>query len=302
VLAGIGTSHHAAQLGAFFLRAAGRDAWAVQSADLATYPFPLAADDAVVVISHRGTKRYSLLALERARALGAWTLGITGQSSPLAGVDQTLYTVEQEGSSTHSASYTGALLVLALLATRLGAGGLLPALQALPDQLEALLIQEARLRDWVQASDPRPRFVFSGGGLNGWTALEGALKAKEAAYVTAEGMALETLLHGPVVGLNRDDHLALVNPEGPFERRAAEIGQAALEIGLRVLWLGRQPASLESEPGLAFPAVPELLSPFLATPPLQLLAAFLAERCGTNPDSFRLDVADYDRALKPIQL
>ena len=39
----------------------------------------------------------------------------------------------------------------------------------------------------------------------------------------------------------------------------------------------------------------------LERPPEQR-AAFLAEARGTDPDSFRLDVADYARALKPIPL
>ncbi len=302
LLAGIGTSHHAAQLGAFLLRAAGREAWAVASPDLAVYPFGLGPNDAVIVISHRGTKRYSVQAVERAKAAGAWCLGITGQGSPLAGPGQVLFTVPQEQSSTHTASYTGALIVLAQLAARLGAAELGPALPALPDQAREVLRQEGALRAWTQALPRATRLVYTGGGLNGWTALEGALKAKEAAYVTAEGMALETLLHGPLVGLEPGDQLILVNPAGPFQDRAAEIASAVRGIGLGLYWIGLPPRGAEDAPGLPLPETPELLSPLLAVLPLQLLAAYLAEARGTNPDSFRLDVETYARAIKPIQL
>src|SRR5581483_10135138 len=293
LLAGIGTSFHAAQLGAFLLRAAGRPAWAVQSADLASYPFGLGPGDALVVISHRGTKGYSVQALARGREAGAWCLALTGQGAPMQG-DATLQTVAPERSSTFTASYTAALLLLAQLAARLGAP---LALEALPALAEEVLAGQAQVRAWAHAAARAPRLVFSGGGLNGWTALEGALKVKEAAYLTAEGMALETLLHGPIVGLNRGDRLILIRVPGPFAQRAAEIAGVAREIGLELLWVGTPPADAREE-ALRLPELPEPLSPLLATLPLQLLACFLAEARGTNPDSFRMDVAEYGRAIK----
>jgi glucosamine--fructose-6-phosphate aminotransferase (isomerizing) len=36
-----------------------------------------------------------------------------------------------------------------------------------------------------------------GAGPNGWTAREGALKIREASYVTAEGLSAEQFFHGP---------------------------------------------------------------------------------------------------------
>ena len=70
---GIGTSYHAAQMGDWLLRAAGRDARAVSSFDFALYPetYPIAADDAVIVMAHSGVKTYSTRSLERATAAGA---------------------------------------------------------------------------------------------------------------------------------------------------------------------------------------------------------------------------------------
>ncbi len=66
---GIGTSYHAALVGAWFIRATGKDARAVSSFDLAFYPesWTLHPDDAVVVMAHTGVKTYSKVALDRAR-------------------------------------------------------------------------------------------------------------------------------------------------------------------------------------------------------------------------------------------
>src|SRR5690242_703556 len=70
---GIGTSYHAALVGAWLLRAAGADAFAISSFDFAVYPdvVDLQPRDAVVVMAHSGVKRYSAEALARASAIGA---------------------------------------------------------------------------------------------------------------------------------------------------------------------------------------------------------------------------------------
>jgi hypothetical protein len=55
---------------------------------------------------------------------------------------------------------------------------------------------------------PPARLIeFVGGGINQWTAAEGALKIREAAYVASEGLAAEQFLHGPSVALGPDDRL-----------------------------------------------------------------------------------------------
>src|SRR5919197_643215 len=85
LLVGTGTSWHAANHGAWFLREAGVEAWAVEAVDAALHgPLP-GADDALVLLSHRGTKRYTSAVLERARAAGAATVVISRRGSP--GVD-----------------------------------------------------------------------------------------------------------------------------------------------------------------------------------------------------------------------
>src|SRR5438094_863864 len=66
ILAGIGTSFHAAMVGEHLLRCAGVEAWAVRSFELAHYGPPLHADDGVIVISHRGSKLHGNLAVQRA--------------------------------------------------------------------------------------------------------------------------------------------------------------------------------------------------------------------------------------------
>src|SRR4029079_3768799 len=118
VVVGTGTSWHAANHAVCLFRAAAVAAVAVQAMDAALYGLPVRAGDAVLVMSHRNTKRFSSALLEQ---LGAAEAGpvvvIGGRGSP--GVD--IETVEQERSSAFTASHLGALLRLAQLARAFGA-------------------------------------------------------------------------------------------------------------------------------------------------------------------------------------
>src|SRR5437879_9160687 len=79
---GTGTSWHAANQGAYFLRLAGADAVAFSAADCALWGPRPGRSDALVLLSHRGTKRYTSDVLARARAEGVPTIAIGGEGAP----------------------------------------------------------------------------------------------------------------------------------------------------------------------------------------------------------------------------
>ena len=132
-LVGTGTSWHAANIGAWFLRAAGVDACPVMAMDAALYGPRPTSEDGLILLSHRGTKLYTTEALERARADGAPTVVISGIGSPGADIE----TTAQERSSAYTASHTGAMLRLAQIAVALGAD--LGPLDAVPDAVAAVI-------------------------------------------------------------------------------------------------------------------------------------------------------------------
>src|SRR5207247_1460831 len=86
---GIGTSLHAAMIGAWLLRAAGADARAVSSFDFALYPdsFPVSAEDAVVVMAHTGVKTYSAVSMQRPNEAPACGLVIKAREAAYVPVD-----------------------------------------------------------------------------------------------------------------------------------------------------------------------------------------------------------------------
>jgi glucosamine--fructose-6-phosphate aminotransferase (isomerizing) len=303
LLVGTGTSLHAAQVGEHLLRASGSDTYAVSSFDFVLYPRRIGTGDAVIVISHRGAKRYSALAMARAAAAGARVIAITGQDAPSEGAAVTVRTVAQETSSAHTASYLGAVAVLAQIAVVLGeqAGIDVSALalgrERLPDSIAEVLTREDEVAGIARSlAAGAPRFIFTGGGPNAATAAEGALKIKETCYLTAEGMPVEQFLHGPIVALEPGDMLVAVCAEGPSMERLQAACRAAADINARIWAIG-------TDTGVAgvehFPVqpLPEPLSPAALAVPLQLLALHLALARGTDPDSFRLTDARYRRAV-----
>ena len=113
---GIGTSWHAALVGASMLTD-GPEAFAHNSFEFCTATPSVTADDGVIVVSHRGTKRSSYDALDLAVASGGYTVAITSTDpGPRIQVaDVGIRTVEQETSSAFTISYTTALTALAML-------------------------------------------------------------------------------------------------------------------------------------------------------------------------------------------
>jgi len=268
---GTGTSWHAASQAAVLLRAAGVDACAAQSADAAVDgPLP-GADGALLAFSHTGAKRYTAQAVQRARSRGAEVIQLAGAG--VEGAD--LVTVERERSSAYTASHLGALLRAAQLALALGAD--LPGLAEVPSAADR--VHRARYEDAPLAAPPVRLMEFIGGGINQWTAAEGALKIREAAYVASEGLGVEQFLHGPSVALNASDRLVVLDGGGPWSARIAEVAQAAEESGV--------PVTRVIHDGLG-----ELLSIFPLTVAVQRVALEAAETLGVNPDTFGLDLPE----------
>jgi glucosamine--fructose-6-phosphate aminotransferase (isomerizing) len=266
VAVGTGTSWHAANHAVWLLREAGVEAIAVQAMDAALYGLPLRAGDAVLVLSHRNTKRFSTAILDQLREAGAGpVVVIGGRGSP--GVD--IETVEPERSAAFTASHLGALMRVAQLARALGAP--LRALAEVPAAVQKVLDLELRI-------EPPQRLVeLTGAGPNQWTAAEGALKIRETSRVATEGLSVEQFLHGPAVAIDERDTLVCLDGGGPGAERLAAVARTAEAGGARV--------RLYAETALG-----EQLSIFTLTAYVQRIALELAEQLGTDPDAFGFDV------------
>jgi len=315
-LVGIGTSHHAAEVGEHFVRVygGGLRAQAAHSFDFALYGPELDERDCVVVLSHRGGKRFSLEALRRAREAGCRTALIAGEGevAGAAHADATFQTVGQDRSSAHTISYVGALAVLALLAERVGRHRTGSRLlerdfltDALPEALRACLATEAEMGQLAREHRDHRRYWLAGGGPNAITAREIALKIKETSYLQAEGMSTEAMLHGPFQCVEPDDLFILIAPAGAAQARTVELARLVREIGAPYLIVGDGTAEELREGASGWCVVPTVPEPFTGLTcllPLQFLAYHLALTRGTDPDGFRLEDPRFARASKLVRL
>ncbi len=277
LVVGTGTSWHAANQGAWFLRTGGIDAWAVLAADAAAgHLFPR-DEDALLLLSHRGTKLFTSEVLERARAAGVPTVVVSKRGNP----DADLETVPEEVSSAFTASHLAALMRVAQLAEQLGAP--LGALYDVPDAVGRELEQGP-----TGVNPPARLLEFAGVGINAWTAAEGALKTRETALVATEGLACESILHGPAVALGADDSLVCLD-SGTGSERLKQLADVVRAHGAVVHEFSR-------------PELGEALSIFPLTVIVQKIAAEAAETLGTNPDSYGRDLPGRDAAWSAIKL
>jgi glucosamine--fructose-6-phosphate aminotransferase (isomerizing) len=300
--AGMGTSYHAARIGEHLLReyGGGLDVRAIHSFDFALYGPELTPGDCVVALSHRGTKRYTARALERAVESGCRTALVSGEGGSVQ-TDAVFRTVAQERSAAHTVSYTAAISVLAHLAGRIGyhrtgSETLTVAFlrNELPAALGTALGTEERVEALAREHVGRRRIWLIGGGPSAVTAEEVALKIKETSYLQAEGMSTEAMLHGPFQCVEAEDLFVLIAPAGAAQERTLEVAELVAEIGGACLVVGDGPP--ERTDSLAVPEVPEPFSALTCLLPLQLFAYHLALARGTNPDSFRVDDPRFARA------
>jgi glutamine---fructose-6-phosphate transaminase (isomerizing) len=257
-------------------------------------------------VSHRGAKRYTALALERAREKGCPTALITGEAGSGEGrADAVFRTVAQERSPAHTVSYTTAVALLALLAGRVGyhrtGSATLPyelLREELPEVLRTALGTEEEVAALAREHVGRRRIWLLGGGPSAVTATETALKIKETSYIQAEGMSTETMLHGPFQCVEADDLFILIAPSGAARERTLEVAELVEEVGAPYVIFGDEATGARPAAAgvLRVPEVPEPFSALTCIVSLQLFAYHLALVRGTNPDSFRGDDPRFARA------
>lgn len=309
-ITGIGTSYHASLVGSWLLRAAGFDARALLSFDLAFYPeqFGITAADAVIVMAHTGVKTYSAVAMERAAAAGAAIISVGSQTAEHPGSQLILRTIEREKSAAYTSSHLCAMTVLAQVATEAGASrsaagvtGFREALGNLPDQIAEVLARQDEVLPIAQTA-VSSRVYAAGAGPNEATATELVIKAREAAYGHVDGLPVEQFLHGPMVAVNAGDLNVLIHVPGAAAGRVGEIAVVLDAIGANLWIVGQPVAATPNATVFTLPETPELISPLLAVVPMQILAYQMAVEKGLNPDTFRRDNPIYKEAIGLLKL
>jgi len=270
---------------------------AVEAHELALHG-QIRSEDQLVVVSHRGTKRFPRELLARARAAGASTVAVSGRGAAQPGGDIVLRTGADELASTHSVSYLTALAVLGQLVAQLvgpQGAGFASALAGVPEAIRRTLALPAPTQIPRRLINREPILV-TGFGIDEITADEAALKIKEGCYLWAEGMSEELALHGTPAVFEPRMAAVLIAPGRDDGGRERELRGLLHQLGLEVVTCGPEGSDLP------FAAVDYLLRPFVAIIPLQRLVAEMARGRGSNPDLTRADVEPWASAIPTIKL
>jgi glutamine---fructose-6-phosphate transaminase (isomerizing) len=261
----------------------------------------------VVAISQSGETLDTLMAVKHAREQKARVLAIcnTNGSTIPRESDAVLYTragPEVGVAATKTfltqcvATYLVALHLARVRGTLFGdeIGRVVEDLGGMPAQIEKVLDTVEPVRALAHELADSKSVLFLGRHVGYPTALEGALKLKELAYMHAEGFPAGELKHGPIA-LVEDGTPVVVCVPSPLGRNTLH-GKVISNIqevrarGARTIVIAEEgdDAVLPfAEHVIRVPRVPSLLFPLVATVPLQVFACELALARGLDVDQPR---------------
>ena len=299
-----GTSFHAAMMAKYALERWTRMPVEIDIASEFRYRDPVLDDRTLVVgISQSGETADTLAAMQYAGRQGAFRIAVTNvvDSSMARDADAVLYTRSgPEIGVAATKTFVAQLVALQLLALFLAqergsisAGrivGMVESLAEVPTLVEHMLDAEEELQriatKWAGVRD----FFFLGRGVSCATAAEGALKLKEISYARAEYYPAGEMKHGPIALI--DDQVVVVGvvPHGDLHAKTlANMEEMRARDGRLLLLLTEgddQGAALADEV-VWLPEMDEMLSPVVATIPLQLLSYWIAKARGLDVDKPR---------------
>jgi glucosamine--fructose-6-phosphate aminotransferase (isomerizing) len=289
-----GSSDNAAVYGSYLIQThAGRLATLASPSIATTYKKKIDLSGVLAVaISQSGKTEEIVETLDWAAGCGARTVAVTnGEGSPLAEAAQ-LALVTKAGDEVAvpaTKTYTTQLAALAVLGIGLGAEVDIADLRRAPEEIDRLIAAtEATdaLPEIVEELAGVPGAVVSGRGIAYGTALELAIKLKEACYLHAMGLSYADLLHGPIAVVDDDTPAILVAADsGPTLPGTIALAERVTAAGAKAFGIGGgrmlAEASTRALPG---PDLPEWVAPLALIVPGQLLTERLARRLGIDPD------------------
>ena len=301
ILAARGTSDNAAQFARYLLEISTGIPVSLAAPSVYTlYDSDLDMRETLVVaISQSGESTDTNVVLEKARARGAFTVGITNEpKSTLVDLAEHTFFVRarREKSVAATKTYTGQLMACYLLAYALGSPAKakwkvdLDQLERIPELAAQALTLETEVAQRCQRYRYMDHAVVVGRGLNYANAFEFALKLMETCYVVAERFSAADFMHGPIAMVGSSFPAFLFAPSGLTWPGIRDMRDKLKSLDAEALVFtdqSNQPAAREKQ-ALVLPfSVEELYSPIPYVIPAQMFAACLAAEKGLNPDQPR---------------
>ena len=161
------------------------------------------------------------------------------------------------------------------------------ALRRVPNQIEDFLTADHPMDEIAERQAEAPYVFFLGRQTGLPTALEGALKLREIAYIPCEAYPAAEMKHGPIALIEEGTPVIVVATDPDAQEKILSSIEEVRARGARVLAIARDVDELlqhQVDDVIYVPATQPLLQPLLDVVPLQLLAHRIAQLRGRNPD------------------
>lgn len=287
-----GSSAHAARYAHTLLGSIGGPITNIANLDTLSvygrYAYPPGA--AIISLSQSGSAVDVAALVIHGRANGIRSIGITNEAESKLALEADeclLLDAGPEVAVPATKTYVAQLVVLAIICDELTGAGLENELLHIPDLLDEICDSADEALVSIDATLTANACFITGRGVNTPTALDAALKLKEAAAVLAEGMSTSDLLHGPIGAGTRATPILAYGAPGPSTPDIDQVLTVAVAADIPTVTVGRpHPLGGRSVFDLT-DRVGEWLSPI----PLGLIGLIAAERAarlrGVDPDQPR---------------
>ncbi|APV44275.1 glutamine--fructose-6-phosphate transaminase (isomerizing) [Dehalogenimonas formicexedens] len=295
-LTACGTSYHAAEVGKFIIEELTGIPVRLEIASEIRHRPTIIKTAKAIGLSQSGETADVLTSLKRMKEAGIETIALTNvfQSSISRIADDTIYIpAGPEVAVAATKTFVAQIIALIKLALahqsvdRTMRDQINLELERIPHKIQQILDNRHLIKQATSLVAAADQVFFIAKGVNVPIALEGALKAKEIAYINAEGFCAGELKHGP---------FALLSPSSTViaiiagDENQASITASVREIQARkskVVCITRENDSTFNDSTdniLRIPSTHRLLSPILNAVVVQLLAYYTAEARGCPID------------------
>ena len=302
VIIACGTAYHAGLVGKYAIEKWANIAVDVELASEYRYREPSVDNKTLLIpISQSGETMDTLMAMRYAKEKGAKVFAVcnTNGSTIPRESDAVLYThAGPEIAVASTKAFETQLIAMYLIGLHLGRiRGTISAelmaeieseLSELPAKVEQVLETVEPLRELTRKFSKSTSMLFLGRHVGFPTALEGALKLKELAYMHAEGFAGGELKHGPIALIEDGTPVVAIMPAAGSllaEKMASNI-QEVKARGAVVIAIADSPLAAANHL-VRIPTTHEFLQPVLSVVPLQVIAYEMAIARGNDVDQPR---------------
>jgi len=303
VIVACGTAKHAGLVGEYMFEEYAGVPTEVDYASEFRYRKPVLDNKTLVIaISQSGETADTLAAVREAKEKGALTLGIVNVvgSTIARETDAGVYNhIGPEISVASTKAFTSQAAILALMAVMLGrqrqlslvmGQRIVRELAELPDKITEILKSSEAIKTIAEKYYQFKHFAYLGRKYNQPVALEGALKLKEISYIHAEGFPSGEMKHGAIALIDENfPALVIIPVDSVYEKNYSNLQEIKARGGqiIAVATPGDERIKQAADEVIYIPKTLEMLTPILASIPLQLFAYHMAVLNGRDVDKPR---------------